>query len=69
MEEHQTESPERVWFTYAEASTRTSLHPSTLFRAVQRGDLRVGGIGRAPRFHVDELDEFMRRGRAGRVER
>ena len=36
MEERQ-QNPERVWFTYAEASTRTSLNPSTLFRAVQRG--------------------------------
>jgi len=69
MEEHKTASSERVWFTYAEASTRTALHPSTLWRAVRRGDLRVGGIGRAPRFHVDELDEFMRRGGSGRAER
>lgn len=69
MEEHRTESSDRVWFNYSEAAARTGLHPSTLWRAVRRGDLRVGGIGRAPRFHMDELDEFMRHGRSGRAER
>lgn len=69
MTEPETRAPDRVWFNYSEASTRTGLHPSTLWRAVRRGDLRVGGIGRAPRFHVDELDEFMRRGGSGRAER
>jgi hypothetical protein len=67
QDEHRTEgteprttSAERVWFTYAEASARTGLHPSTLWRSVRRGDLRVGGLKRAPRFDVREIDEFMR---------
>jgi excisionase family DNA binding protein len=53
---------ERVWLTYADSANRTGLHRSTLWRAVRRGDLRVGGVKRAPRFHVDDLDQFMRRG-------
>jgi excisionase family DNA binding protein len=62
MQEPQARAPERVWLTYAEASARTALHPTTLWRAVRRGDLRVGGTGRAPRFHIADIDEFMRRG-------
>jgi excisionase family DNA binding protein len=62
MQEQQARTSERVWLTYSEASTRTALDRSTLWRAVRRGDLRVGGVGRAPRFHVDDVDEFMRRG-------
>jgi excisionase family DNA binding protein len=69
MQDQQTKALERVWLTYSEASTRTALHPSTLWRAVRRGDLLLGGVGRAPRFHVDELDEFMHRGRSGRAKR
>ena len=66
--EPRTESAERVWFNYSQASARTGLHPSTLWRAVRRGSLRVGGVKRAPRFHVDDLDQFMRRGGSGRTE-
>jgi hypothetical protein len=75
QEEHRTESveprterAERVWLNYSEASARTRLHPSTLWRAVRRGSLRVGGLKKAPRFHVDDLDQFMRRGGSGRTE-
>jgi hypothetical protein len=69
VEEPKTSTPERVWLTYAEASARTSLHPITLWRAVRRGDLAVGGTSGAPRFHVDSIDDFMRRGRASGQER
>ena len=65
VQEHQKTS-ERVWLTYAEAAELTRLHRSTLWRAVRRGDLRAGGIDSAPRFHVDDVDEFMRRGGVGR---
>ncbi len=64
MQEPETSARERVWLTYAEVSARTSLHPVTLWRAVRRGDLEVGGTIGAPRFHVDAVDDFMRRGRA-----
>ncbi len=67
MQEHQTKtSEERVWLTYAEVEERTGLHRSTLWRATRRGALRVGGVGRAPRFHVDDIDNFMRLGESGR---
>ena len=53
-----------VWLTYSQAEGYTGLDRTTLWRAVRRGDLQVGGVGRAPRFHVDDLDEFMRSGMA-----
>jgi hypothetical protein len=53
---------ERIWLSYADSADRTGLHRSTLWRAVRRGDLRVGGTKRCPRFHVDDIDDFMRRG-------
>ena len=59
MQEPQAKAQHRVWLTYEQASIRTSLHPSTLWRAVRRGDLAVGGMSGAPRFHVDEIDRFM----------
>ena len=65
MQEHQKTS-ERVWLTYEEAEERTGLHRTTLWRASRRGLLRQGGFNRTPRFHVDDVDEFMRRGGSGR---
>ncbi len=66
QEEQQTKIPERVWLSYSEMEKYTGLDRTTLWRAVRRGDLRVGGVGRAPRFHVNDVDEFMRRGESGR---
>ncbi len=63
MQEHQANAQERIWLTYAAAEQHTALDRTTIWRAVRRGDLRVGGVGRAPRFHVGDLDDFMR-GRA-----
>ena len=54
-----TESP---WLTYPEAAEYCRLDRTTLWRAVKRGELRVGGVGRAARFHKDDLDAFMRSG-------
>ncbi len=62
MQEQRAKASERVWLTYLEAAERSGLHRVTLYRAVRRGDLRVGGVGRAPRFHVNDLDAFLRRG-------
>jgi len=62
VNERQPETPERTWLTYSEAEGHTGLDRTTLWRAVRRGDLRVGGVGRAPRFYVGDLDTFMRRG-------
>ncbi len=66
MQEHQANTQERTWLTYAAAELHTGLDRTTLWRAVRRGDLRVGGVGRAPRFHVGDLDDFMRHGASER---
>jgi predicted DNA-binding transcriptional regulator AlpA len=66
--ESRTERSERVWLTYKEVTARTGLHSSTLWRASRQGSLRVGGTPRAPRFHVNDVDEFMRHARSGLAE-
>ena len=48
MQEHQANAQERIWLTYAAAEQHTALDRTTLWRAVRRGDLRVGGVGRGP---------------------
>jgi len=63
MEALKTASP---WMTYPEAEKYTGLERTTLYRAVRRGELRVGGVNRAPRFHRDDLDSWLRSGSAGR---
>ncbi len=60
MTEQVTEAPARVWMDYTEAADYCGLERTTLWRAIKRGELRAGGVGRAVRFHVDDLDEFMR---------
>jgi excisionase family DNA binding protein len=43
----------------AQAEEYTTLHRVTLWRAVRDGRLKASGYGRAVRFHVKDLDEFM----------
>ena len=60
-------SVERVWLNGQEATARTGLSETTLWRARRRGELRASGSGRGIRFHRDELDRFMEaRGGRGR---
>jgi len=47
------------YFDYAGAEEYTTLHRVTLWRAVKEGRLKASGYGRAVRFHVRDLDEFM----------
>jgi excisionase family DNA binding protein len=55
---------QRSYLTYEEAALYTNLSSVTLWRAVRDGRLKPTGPGRAVRFHMDELDGFMRsRGR------
>lgn len=56
MEATSAKSP---YLDYAEAEDYTTLHRVTLWRAVEAGKLKVSGYGRAVRFRVEDLDEFM----------
>ena len=51
---------QRVWLSYPEAEDRTGLEKTSLWRAVRGGRLKAGGIKCAVRFHVKDLDAFMR---------
>ena len=56
MEATSEKSP---YVDYAGAEEYTTLHRVTLWRAVRNGRLKPSGYGRAVRFHVKDLDEFM----------
>ena len=56
MEANTTKSP---YLDYTRAEEYTTLHRVTLWRAVRDGTLKASGYGRAVRFHVKDLDEFM----------
>jgi excisionase family DNA binding protein len=47
------------YLDYAGAEVYTTLHRITLWRAVRDGKLKASGYGRAVRFHVKDLEEFM----------
>jgi len=47
------------YLDYTGAEEYTTLHRVTLWRAVRDGMLKASGYGRAVRFHVRDLDEFM----------
>ena len=56
MEATGVQSP---YFDYTGAEEYTTLHRVTLWRAVRDGRLKASGYGRAVRFHIKDLDEFM----------
>ena len=43
----------------AQAEAYTTLHRATLWRAVRDGRLKASGCGRAVRFHVKDLGDFI----------
>ena len=47
------------YLDYTRAEAYTTLHRVTLWRAVRDGRLKASGYGRAIRFHVKDLDDFM----------
>ena len=57
MEATATESP---YMTYEEAANYCRCERTTLYRAVKAGRLRASGPGTAVRFHIDDLNEWMR---------
>ena len=60
MEATSGESPYRSpYLTIKQAEEYTTLHRVTLWRACREGKLKASGYGRAVRFHVKNLDEFM----------
>ena len=60
MTEQAVETTERTWLTRQQAADYCAVHPVTLWRAVRRGELRSGGVGRAVRFEKAELDRWLR---------
>ena len=50
---------ERRYLRYSGAEQYTSLNRVTLWRAVRDGRLKTSGYGRAVRFDVRDLDQFM----------
>ncbi len=61
-EEKTMEAPGQVWLNYEQAALYCNVDRTTLWRAVRRGELHAGGVGRAVRFERGELDKFMRSG-------
>jgi excisionase family DNA binding protein len=47
------------YLTVKQAEEYTTLHRVTLWRAVREGKLKASGYGRAVRYHIADLDEFM----------
>ena len=58
MEATTTESS--PYLTVAQAAKYTNLDRTTLWRARREGRLKTSGYRRAVRFHVRDLDAFMR---------
>lgn len=52
-------TPKSPYLDYTQAEDYTTLHRVTLWRAVRDGKLKASGYGRAVRFHIKDLDEFM----------
>ncbi len=60
---------DRPYLTISESEQYTGLHRVTLWRARRDGHLRASGYGRAVRFHVKDLDDFMAAHRDGKTQR
>ena len=56
----QATTVEKTWMNYRSACEYTSYDRTTLWRAVKRGQLRVGGLSGSPRFERTELDRWLR---------
>jgi excisionase family DNA binding protein len=52
-------TPKSPYLTVKQSEEYTTLHRVTLWRACRAGKLKSSGYGRAVRFHVKNLDEFM----------
>lgn len=51
---------QRTWMSYEQSAEYCGVERTTIWRAVKRGELRAGGVGRAVRFERAELDRWMR---------
>jgi len=56
----ETNATERVWMNYEQSAAYSGYDRTTLWRAVKRGQLRVGGLPGSPRFERAELDRWLR---------
>jgi excisionase family DNA binding protein len=52
-------TPKSPYLTVKQAEEYTTLHRVTLWRASRKGTLKASGYGRAVRYHIKDLDEFM----------
>jgi excisionase family DNA binding protein len=50
----------RTWMSYEQAADYCGVDRVTIWRSVRAGRLPAGGVGRAVRFHRDDLDAWMR---------
>jgi excisionase family DNA binding protein len=57
MEATVQESP---YFDYSRAAAYCNVDKTTIWRAVRSGSLKASGPGRAVRFHIGDLDAWMR---------
>ncbi len=51
----------REWLSYPDAERYSGLSRVTLWRAVNRGELKAARVGRAVRISRQELEDFMER--------
>ena len=55
------ESIQQEWVSYPEAERYSGLSHTTLWRYVNRGELKAARVGRSVRIHLPSLREFMER--------
>jgi excisionase family DNA binding protein len=48
------------FYTYSQAAAYCNVERTTIYRAMKAGRLNASGPGSAIRFHVDDLDAWMR---------
>jgi len=59
-QEVQTEAEISPFYTYSQAAAYCNVERTTIYRAMKAGRLKASGPGSAVRFHVDDLNLWMR---------
>jgi excisionase family DNA binding protein len=58
--EERTGAESSPFYTYLQAAAFCNVERTTLYRAMKAGRLKASGPGSAVRFHVDDLNRWMR---------